>query len=58
MSGILIVAEHRQGEIRPVSLELISAASKLKEDNGGNVMVAIVGSDPQQFDLSFIESIV
>lgn len=54
MSGILIVAEHRQGEVRPVSLELISAASTLKEENGGNVMVAIIGSDPQQFvnDLS------
>lgn len=49
MSGILIVAEHRQGVVRPVSLELISAASTLKEENGGNVMVAIIGSDPQQF---------
>jgi electron transfer flavoprotein alpha subunit len=49
MSGILIIAEHRQGEIRPVSLEMVSAALTLKDDNGGNIMVAIIGSDPQQF---------
>ena len=49
MSGILVIAEHRQGELRPVSLELISAASSLKEDNGGNIMVAIIGSEPQEF---------
>jgi electron transfer flavoprotein alpha subunit len=49
MSGILIIAEHRQGAIRPVSLEMVSAALTLKDDNGGNIMVAIIGSDPQQF---------
>lgn len=49
MSGILIIAEHRQGEIRPVSLELVSAAATLKQDNAGDVMVAIIGRDIQPF---------
>ncbi len=49
MSGILVIAEHRQGEIRPVSMELVSAAAALKQDNGGDVMVAVMGHDTQQF---------
>ncbi len=49
MSGILIIAEHRQGEFRPVTLELVSGASELEASNGGDVAVAIIGSDPQHF---------
>lgn len=44
MSGILIIAEHRQGELRPVSLELVSIAAELKGDNGGDVTVAVLGN--------------
>jgi electron transfer flavoprotein alpha subunit len=45
MSKILVVAEHRQGELRPVSLELIAAAQAL----GGQVTVAVVAATPENF---------
>lgn len=45
MSGILVVAESRRGELREVSLELVGAALALKEQAGGPVKVAIVGAD-------------
>lgn len=45
MSTILVVAEHRQGQLRPVSLELITAAQSL----GDKVTVAIVAATPESF---------
>jgi electron transfer flavoprotein alpha subunit len=44
MSNILVIAEHRQNELRPVSLELISAAQSLKKTATDKVLVAIIGS--------------
>jgi electron transfer flavoprotein alpha subunit len=41
----LVVAEHVRGEIRPVTLELISAARSL----GGPVEVAVIAKDPSAF---------
>ncbi|HSK16202.1 MAG TPA: electron transfer flavoprotein subunit alpha/FixB family protein [Gaiellaceae bacterium] len=41
--SVLIVAEHLRGEIRPVTLELVTAAREL----GGPVAVAVVARDPQ-----------
>jgi electron transfer flavoprotein alpha subunit len=41
----LVVAEHVRGELRPVTLELISVARSL----GGPVEVAVIGSDPAAF---------
>jgi electron transfer flavoprotein alpha subunit len=38
----LVVGEHVRGELRPVTLELISAAKSL----GGPVEVAVIGADP------------
>ncbi len=49
MSGILVIAEHRRGELRPVSLELIGAAVPLKSTTGGSLAVAVVGADPGKF---------
>ncbi len=49
MSGILVIAEHRSGELRPVSLELIGAAQPLKAVTGGPLAVAIVGSGSANF---------
>jgi electron transfer flavoprotein alpha subunit len=43
MSGILVVAESRRGELREVSLELVGAALQLKDQAGGPVKVATVG---------------
>jgi electron transfer flavoprotein alpha subunit len=42
MSGVLIVAEHLQGQVRDVTKELVTAAGEL----GGPVTVAIVAADP------------
>ena len=40
--SVLVVAEHVRGELRPVTLELVSAA----RDLGGPVAVAVVAGDP------------
>ena len=45
MSGILIVAEHRSGALRPVSLELVGAAQSVRHA-GERVILALIGEDP------------
>ena len=49
MGGILIVAEHRSGELRPVTLELVAAAQTVHKAVGGTVTVALVGSQAAGF---------
>jgi electron transfer flavoprotein alpha subunit len=48
MSGILVIAEQRRGELRPISLELVSAAAGLRRD-GDEVAVAILSDSPQRW---------
>jgi electron transfer flavoprotein alpha subunit len=48
MSGILVIAEQRRGELRPASLELVSAAQGLRRA-GEEVAVAILGTTPESF---------
>jgi electron transfer flavoprotein alpha subunit len=48
VSGILVIAEQRRGELRPVSLELVSAAQGLRRA-GEEVAVAILGAAPESF---------
>ena len=48
MSGILIIAEQRRSELRPVSLELIGAAQSLRRE-GEQVAVAVLAQDPSRF---------
>jgi electron transfer flavoprotein alpha subunit len=45
MSGVLVVAEARRGELRDVSLELIGAARSL----GGPLSVAVIDHDPSRY---------
>lgn len=45
-SGVLVVAEHRQGALRDISLELISAGKELKAAGTGLLTVAVLGRDP------------
>jgi len=45
-SGILIIAEHRQGELRPATLELVTAAQGVRRA-GEKVAVALIGAAPQ-----------
>ena len=47
MSGILVIAEQRRGELRPISLELLSAAASLRRD-GDEVAVAILSDSPER----------
>jgi electron transfer flavoprotein alpha subunit len=45
VSGLLVIAEQRRGELRPVSLELISAAQSLRRD-GDSLAVALLAPSP------------
>jgi electron transfer flavoprotein alpha subunit len=49
MGEILVVAEHRQGQLRPVTLEVIAAAAKLKQATDDGITVVIVANDPGRF---------
>jgi len=48
MSGVLVIAEQRRGELRPVSLELIGAAQSVR-GSADQVAVAILGAEPELF---------
>jgi len=48
MSGILVIAEQRRGELRPVSLELVSAAQNVRRA-GIEISVAVLGTAPDRF---------
>ena len=45
MAGILVVAEHFDGTLRDVTLEMIGAAAALKEGLGGPLAVLVIGHD-------------
>jgi electron transfer flavoprotein alpha subunit len=49
MSKILVIAEHRRNDLRPVSLELIGAANGLKKSSDDKVMVAVIGNQADAF---------
>jgi len=48
MSGILVIAEQRRGELRSISLELLGAAQSLRR-SGEEIAVAVLGSEPERF---------
>lgn len=48
MSNILVVAEHRSGQLRPVTFELIAAAQTLKKAADDKVFVAAIGAQAEQ----------
>ncbi len=54
MKTILVIAEHRRGELRPVSLEVITAAQDLRQADDDKVIVAVIGEQAHSFtgDLS------
>ncbi|HEY0340658.1 MAG TPA: hypothetical protein VGC34_07640, partial [Steroidobacteraceae bacterium] len=49
MSGILVIAEHRRGELRPVTLELIAAAQAARRAPSDKVTVAVISDEPAKF---------
>jgi electron transfer flavoprotein alpha subunit len=48
MSGVLIIAEHRRGELRPATLELVSAAQAARRAPGDQVAVALIADAPDR----------
>ncbi len=49
MSDVLAVAEHRRGELRDVSYELLTAGRELADSAGGDLHVAIIGGNVEKF---------
>ncbi|WP_435334120.1 electron transfer flavoprotein subunit alpha/FixB family protein [Haloarchaeobius sp. TZWWS8] len=49
MSDILVVAEHRRGELRDVSFELVTAGRELADATGGELHVAVISGDVDTF---------
>ncbi len=49
MGGIIVVAEHRRGELNPASLETITAARRLKQGKEQPIAVLVMAKDPDQY---------
>jgi electron transfer flavoprotein alpha subunit len=49
VSGILVVAEHRQGELRAATLELVTAAQALRRGPDDAVTAVVVAADPDRY---------
>ena len=49
MAGILVVAEHFDGTLRDITLEMIGAAAELKDGLGGPLAVLVIGQEPEAF---------
>jgi electron transfer flavoprotein alpha subunit len=49
MSDVFVVAEHRRGDLRDVSLELVEAGRQLADQTGGDLRVAQIGGQLEQF---------
>jgi electron transfer flavoprotein alpha subunit len=49
MSDVLAITEHRQGDLRDVSFELITAGRQLADEQGGDLHLAVIGGDVDSF---------
>lgn len=49
MGDIYVVVEHRQGKIREVTLEMLSAAASLAEQTNGEAVAVLLGSENDTF---------
>ncbi len=49
MSEIMVVAEHRRGELTAATFEAIAAAVELKQHGGMTVTVAVLAADPSVY---------
>jgi len=47
--SVLVVAEHRRGDLRDVSYEAITAGRALADERGGDLHVAVIGGDVDAF---------
>ncbi|MFB6187310.1 MAG: electron transfer flavoprotein subunit alpha/FixB family protein, partial [Halobacteriaceae archaeon] len=49
MSNILVIAEHRRGDIRDVSYELLAAGNELADATEGDLHVGVISGDVDTF---------
>ena len=49
MSDVLAVAEHRRGELRDVSYELVTVGSQLADATGGDLHLAVISGDVDEY---------
>lgn len=49
MHDIFVLAEHRQGELREVTLEMLTLAGQLAEQSGGKVTAVLLASGADEF---------
>ena len=49
MSSVLAVADHRRGELRDVSYELVTAGRELADETGGDLHVAVISGEVEEF---------
>jgi len=45
MSDVLAITEHRRGELRDVSLEMVTAGAQLADATGGDLHLAVISGD-------------
>ncbi len=48
-TDVLAVAEHRRGDLRDVSFEVVTAARRIADDTGGDLHLAVIGGDVEAF---------
>jgi electron transfer flavoprotein alpha subunit len=48
-ADVLAIAEHRQGDLRDVSFELITAGRQLADEQDGDLHLAVIGGDVDSF---------
>jgi electron transfer flavoprotein alpha subunit len=49
MGNILVLAEHRQGVLREISFEMLTVASQVAKEKGGEVIALLLGSGVDAF---------
>ncbi|WP_255168988.1 electron transfer flavoprotein subunit alpha/FixB family protein [Natrononativus amylolyticus] len=49
MSDVLAIADHRRGELRDVSYEIITAGLELADETGGDLHVAVISGPVEEF---------
>jgi electron transfer flavoprotein alpha subunit len=42
--GVLVVCEHRQGQLAPIAIELLGAGSRLAQQSGQDISAVVIGS--------------
>ncbi|SFB79989.1 electron transfer flavoprotein alpha subunit apoprotein [Halobiforma haloterrestris] len=49
MTDVLVVADHRRGDLRDVSYELVTAGRELADETGGDLHVAVISGTVDEF---------